>query len=293
MPFTLARMTLTQRRRWQRLMEWSLDPPAGTLGFAAKLARDNRWGRGGRPWRLPPGGGGPGLASAPPGDPQLLGAVLPPSARHPPAPHPFARRHRGTAAVAELVRQNTDQLRAPLWGRAAAGSLAAGGSALQPASTQPGSQGLLALGDGRHRLPGRCFGKRQGRPRSDHSLGRDCDVDGNVAGGPVVAAAVPAQRSRFPGAVRDPGGVGPGDVRKAAAPPDGCGPWARSPATASRTHPAGDRLLGRRGGAGGGNCPAGPAAAGGTGEGSAASLRRKVGPSCARCSVSRRSKGCC
>jgi len=44
MPFTLARMTLTQRRRWQRLMEWSLDPPAGTLGFAAKLARDNRWG---------------------------------------------------------------------------------------------------------------------------------------------------------------------------------------------------------------------------------------------------------
>ena len=43
MPFTLARMTLTQRRRWQRLMEWSLDPPAGTLGFAAKLARDNRW----------------------------------------------------------------------------------------------------------------------------------------------------------------------------------------------------------------------------------------------------------
>ena len=250
-------------------------------------------GGGGRPWRLPPGGGGPGLASAPPGDPQLLGAVLPPGARHPPAPHPFARRHRGTAAVAELVRQNTDQLRAPLWGSAAAGSLAAGGSALQPASTQPGSQGLLALGDGRHRLPGRCFGKRQGRPRSDHSLGRDCDVDGNVAGGPVVAAAVPAQRSRFPGAVRDPGGVGPGDVRKAAAPPDGCGPWARSPATASRTHPAGDRLLGRRGGAGGGNCPAGPAAAGGTGEGSAASLRRKVGPSCARCSVSRRSKGCC
>lgn len=43
MPFPLARLTLAQRKRWQRLMEWSLDPPMGALGFAAKLARDNRW----------------------------------------------------------------------------------------------------------------------------------------------------------------------------------------------------------------------------------------------------------
>jgi uncharacterized protein (TIGR04222 family) len=44
MPSTpAAGMTPAQQERWQRLMHWSLDPPAARLGFAAKLAQENRW----------------------------------------------------------------------------------------------------------------------------------------------------------------------------------------------------------------------------------------------------------
>ena len=42
-PTPTAGMTPAQQERWQRLRHWSLDPPAARLGFAARLARENRW----------------------------------------------------------------------------------------------------------------------------------------------------------------------------------------------------------------------------------------------------------
>lgn len=43
MPSTPAQLNPAQQARWQRLMHWSLDPPAVRLSFAARLARDNHW----------------------------------------------------------------------------------------------------------------------------------------------------------------------------------------------------------------------------------------------------------